>query len=568
MPLIDTVHNRYVAQVMRGCLRGCRFCQAGYIYRPLRECDAETIYQTTLRQVGACRWEDTSLVSLSTGDYSQIKPLLEQIVPALQQKHSRLSLPSLRLDSLDDEFVRFIKEAGQKGLTIAPEAGSQRLRDIINKNISEADILKSIHIALRHNWQNLKLYFMIGLPFEEKSDIQAIPELIDKIVKIAGKKLHINITVSPFIPKPFTPFQWQACASMEYVRSNFFWIKNELKKYRFVKVNHLDFFSFLLEAHLALGDKQTGKAILRAYQDGAKMDGWSEHLTSEIWEKHLNPADIAPKSTEKPLPWEFINCGVSRDFLLQELQNAKNISTTPDCYNQSCTGCGACNEKQSLQFSTPVQKHTLKPIKKSTAPENIQFRYRLFYPKSGGLQHLGHLDFIKHLYRIVVSDDLPIVFTSGYNKKPKLKFCPPLPLGIEGQNEFLDIFLREELPIELIYNSLKNNYLMPILAVQKVSKQSNPTNEIYTVTSKKIVCQSEIDAFLAQENFCVLNRKEKQIDLRKVVCDLTLLADNRLQISKKIEGAPIHLILAKIFQLEPTNILELVRTNFLFAEKK
>ncbi len=564
MPLINTVHNRYVAQVMRGCLRGCRFCQAGYIYRPLRECQANTIYQNTLQQVDACRWEDTSLVSLSTGDYSQIKPLLQQLVPALKQKHSRLSLPSLRLDSLDDEFIGFIKKAGQKGLTIAPEAGSQRLRNIINKNISQEDILKTVRIALAHQWQNIKLYFMIGLPFEQKEDIAAIPQLIDKIVQLAGKKLKINITISPFIPKPFTPFQWQACASVEYVRHNFFWLKNELKKYRFVKLNHLDFFSFLLEAHLALGNRQTGKAILSAYQDGAKMDGWSEHLSSDIWSKHLNLEEIAEKPLDQPLPWEFIDCGVTRQFLLQELTKAKNASTTKDCYHGDCSGCGVCGQELTLQFSPPMEQHQLKPIVKSTTAENIQFRYRLFYPKSGGLKHLGHLDFIKHLYRIVVTDTLPLVFTSGFHKKPKLKFCPPLPLGVEGQCEYLDIFLREEVATQVVYDKLKNNYLVPILKVQKVTKHSAPKGEIYQIECHKPICPSQLGAFLEQDEFWVTNRKSKEINLRKIVRDIQLPTANTLQISKQMEGASIHLLLKEIFVLTPDKIKQIFRERFVF----
>ncbi len=565
MPLIDTVHNRYVAQVMRGCLRGCRFCQAGYIYRPLREYDAESIYKSTLEQVHACRWEDTSLMSLSTGDYSQIKPLLQEIVPALQREHSKVSLPSLRLDSLDDEFISFIHSAGQKGLTIAPEAGSQRLRDIINKNISEEDILKTIRIALAHQWQNLKLYFMIGLPFEQKSDIAAIPELIEQIVKLAGKKLHINITISPFIPKPFTPFQWQECASVDYIRENFFWLKNELKKYRFVKLNHLDFFSFLLEAHLALGDLATGKAILHAYQDGAKMDGWSEHLSSEIWSKHLDAKIVAPKPLDQPLPWEFIDCGVTREFLLQELQKSKDCATTGDCYHGDCTGCGVCSGDLQLQFSAPIPQHQLPPLVQSNIPENIQFRYRVFYRKSGDLKYLGHLDFIKHLYRVVLTDELPLIFTSGYHKKPKLKFCPPLPLGVEGQNEYLDIFLREDRPTQQVFEQLKANYLLPILDVQKVAKQSMPTGEIYQVECQNIIDPAQIDTFLAQESFLVLNRKEKEIDLRKLVTDIKLPTSNTLLVSKKIEGAPISLILSKLFGITSSDINQIERQKFLFS---
>ncbi len=564
MPLINTVHNRYVAQVMRGCLRGCRFCQAGYIYRPLREYDAESLYKTTLQQVNRCRWEDASLLSLSTGDYSQIKPLLKQLVPALHREHSKTSLPSLRLDSLDDDFIGFIDSAGQKGLTIAPEAGSQRLRDIINKNISEEDILKTIRIALAHKWQNLKLYFMIGLPFEQEQDITAIPQLIDKIVAIAGKKLHINITISPFIPKPFTPFQWQACASVEYIRENFFWLKNELKKYRFVKLNHLDFFSFLLEAHLALGDRDTGKAILHAYQEGAKMDGWSEHLNSEIWTKHLKAKSVAAKSIEQPLPWDFIDCGVNKEFLLQELQKSKSCATTSDCYHGECTGCGVCNKDLQLQFSAPMPQHNLPPIKKSSIPENIQFRYRIFYKKSGNLKYLGHLDFIKHLYRVVLTDELPLIFTSGYHKKPKLKFCPPLPLGVEGQNEYLDIFLRENIPTQKVLEQLKPNYLLPILEVQKVSKTSAPTKEIYQVICQALIDPLKIEKFLAQDIFTVVNRKAKEIDLKKVVTDIQLPTNRTLLIYKKIEGASINLILSELLGLTSSDIVQIERVKFLF----
>ena len=523
MPLVNTVHNRYAALIMRGCLRSCRFCQAGYIYRPLREQNVDSIYENIVEQVKDCHWEESSLLSLSSGDYSQIKPLLTKLVPTLNKFHSKLSFPSLRLDSLDDDFISFLKNAGQKNLTIAPEAGSQRLRNIINKNISEDDIMKTIHIALKHNWQNIKLYFMIGLPFEQEEDIIAIPTLIDKIAQIARKKLQINITISPFIPKPFTPFQWCKCADTEYIKEKFFYIKNELKKYRFVKVNHLDFSSFLLEANLALGDKSVGKAILQAYQNGAKMDGWNEHLKYDIWEKYLPKNNLEEKPTDKDLPWDFIDCGIDKKFLLKEYEKAKEQETTPDCREENCTQCGACSDMVKNVYSkdfTAKIKVDFPQENQENYEENTQFRYRIYYQKMKNLKYLGHLDFIKLLYRMVLHGFLPIVFTNGFNKKPKLKFCQALPLGIDGENEFLDIFLNENLSEQKVFNSLKDNKFVPILKVEKIISPKEISIETYEIIDRQEISQNKIDAFLKSKEFICKNNKNKEIDLKKVVLNI------------------------------------------------
>jgi len=358
VPWVQPTHYRYVSEIMRGCSRGCRFCFAGYFYRPVRERDAQKLADNLVNEVSCYGWSEAALTSLSSSDYSCIKPLLQEIYNRIEK--ASLSLPSLRVDSIDDELTVLMNAMRQTGLTVAPEAGSQRLRNIINKNISEEEILSSVDIALKNGWQLIKFYFMIGLPWETDDDIQAIIDLIYKIIDLSGKRIQINITISPFVPKPFTPFQWAKMEDKDELIRKARWIKNSFTIHRFIKIKYHEVDSSLLECVIGRGDVKVGKLIFQAYKNGAFYDGWNEYFNFDHWQNAANDIGLNWEgytkgiSTESQLFWQDIDVGISHKFLKLEWQRAEKESTLTDCRDGICTGCGLCDDTIAPQYTEPI----------------------------------------------------------------------------------------------------------------------------------------------------------------------------------------------------------------------
>ncbi|HNQ55847.1 MAG TPA: radical SAM protein, partial [Methanothrix sp.] len=264
-------HNRYVAEIMRGCSRGCRFCHAGYFYRPVRERSVADIAAQLLQEVKASGWDEAGLISLSSSDYTCIRELMHTLLDEVDTSKTHISLPSLRVDSLDDSLISLMQSLGREGLTIAPEAGSQHLRDVINKNLSEAEIMRGVEIALRLGWQRIKLYFMLGLPTETEPDIDELIGLIERINILGKKRFSLNITLSPFTPKPFTPFQWAAMAAPEVLLNRAQRIKAAFVKARNIKIKYHTIENSLLEACLTRGDAGMAQVLYAAWQNGARF---------------------------------------------------------------------------------------------------------------------------------------------------------------------------------------------------------------------------------------------------------------------------------------------------------
>lgn len=353
VPYLNVVHDRIMLEMFRGCIRGCRFCQAGYIYRPVREKSKERLEELAKNLVKNTGYEEISLTSLSTSDYREFHSLADDLISEFKPKNVNLSLPSLRIDSISLKLLDEVNQVRKSGLTFAPEAGTQRLRDVINKGITEENILSACDKAFRSGWNTIKLYFMIGLPTETYEDLQGIVDLANKIVDTyyavpkneRTKGLSVTVSASTFVPKPFTPFQWCGQNDIETIKSKQDYLKNNLTN-RAVKFNWHEPEISVLEAVVAKGDRRLCKAIKRAFELGCKFDSWGEFFDYEKWMQAFKETGIDPKYyserqivLEETLPWDHINILVNKEFFKREYHNAINEKVTPNC-RQKCAGCG------------------------------------------------------------------------------------------------------------------------------------------------------------------------------------------------------------------------------------
>jgi len=365
VPLVETVHDRAMVELFRGCTRGCRFCQAGMVYRPVRQRKPETVRDQAISQLEATGYDEVSLMSLSSADYSAIEPLINLLLQECGRRQVAVSLPSLRVDSFSIDLANRLQELRRSGITFAPEAGTQRMRDIINKNVTEEDLMEAIGAAFANGWTTVKLYFMIGLPFETDDDVRGIAELAHKVIDRGRQviresggnpgRARVNVTVASFVPKPHTPFQWVKQDSRQEFRRKIDLLRRSIRS-RAIKLSWNDPDISLLEAALSRGDRRVGKVIEAAWSSGCRFDGWDELFEPEKWWRAfeacgLDPEQIgcAERDVDAVLPWDHISTGVSKSFLLAEFRRAERGEVTPDCRFSRCTGCGVC---PSLGVST------------------------------------------------------------------------------------------------------------------------------------------------------------------------------------------------------------------------
>lgn len=354
VPYTEVVHDRAVLEVMRGCIRGCRFCQAGFIYRPIRAKKPDTLCSQGKALCESTGYEEMSLASLSTSDHPQVEEMLDKIIDYTQEEHINLSLPSLRVDNFSKELLEKVSKVRKSGLTFAPEAGTQRLRDVINKGVTEEEIMRTSRIAFEGGYTSVKLYFMLGLPFETMEDVLGITALGQRVVdlyyslptKPKGKAVNVSISVSTFVPKPFTPFQWAAQDTYDEIVEKQHALTHSVTTRKISLAWH-EVRTSVLEGVIARGDRRLGKAIYNAWKMGCKFDSWEEFFDFDKWVKAIADAGLTmefyasrQRTPDEIFPWDHIDIGVSKAFLRREYEKASRAEVTPNC-KEHCAGCGA-----------------------------------------------------------------------------------------------------------------------------------------------------------------------------------------------------------------------------------
>ncbi len=443
VPLMQTVHDRIVLEIARGCTRGCRFCQAGMLWRPYRERNAQQVAEMADQALRSTGHDEVSLLALSSGDYSLIEPLIQNLMQKHYAERVALALPSLRVESLSETLIEEIKRTRKTSFTLAPEAGTDKMRRMINKGNTAQDLLASVDKVFAAGWKSIKLYFMIGLPGEEESDLAGIIDLAHQALRAARHRGQVTVSLSTFVPKPHTPFQWdkQLTVDETYARQNF--IRQRMNN-RNLSVKWHDARMSLLEGLFSRGDEKIGDLLECAYKKGCRFDGWSEVFRFDLWREALAETGIAAddylrnRPTGEPLPWDNIDCGVSRDFLLAERQKADEQTATPDCRYQACQNCGVCDFKDIKNIFSDQAPPVTAAREKKPALEREKV-YRLSFAKMGLSRFLSHLELAAALTHALRRSSLSLAYSEGFHPHPKISFATATSVGMASCQEYMDI---------------------------------------------------------------------------------------------------------------------------------
>ncbi len=560
VPLIEAVQDRLTLEIQRGCTHGCRFCQAGIFYRPLRERPPAALVELIRSGLPASGWDEISLSSLSSADYSQIRPLAETLVNALSGERIGLSLSSLRIDTFSVELAELVARVRKSGFTFAPEAGSQRLRNVINKGVREEDLLTAVEAAYAKGWQRVKLYFMLGLPTETEEDVADIVTLVGKVRSIArryGGSRKVTVSVGAFIPKAHTPFQWEACTSRERLIQRGRRLRDAISS-RWSTVRFHDPDVSRIEAILSRGDRRLSAVLLAVWRRGARFDGWSDHFDPDRWQAAFGEAGLDPEhylgaiAHDRGLPWDHIDLGVSRSFLARERDRAYAGAITPDCRGGHCHQCGVgclpgaeladppapeqwarMEARVRAAFPRGATQNAPQDAPQGATDERPEPRlgYRLTFAKRGRLRFISHLETMKLIQRIMRMTRWPLAYSAGHNPHPKISFGPPLPLGVEGGAELMDVTLLEALRGNHLcaFNERAPQGLLVSAAVRIQSKSASLAAEAvegdYEVRipadlRRRAEREERVEAFIRAGSVIVVKAskgRQKTVDLKRCV---------------------------------------------------
>jgi radical SAM family uncharacterized protein len=471
VPFAGVIQERLGLEIMRGCTQGCRFCQAGYWYRPVREHDPAAVVERLERQVDETGFEEVGLLSLSSADYSQIEPLVYHLADALADRRVSVSLPSLRADAFSVGLAEAVSRVRKSGFTFAPETGSDRLRRVINKTFTNADMIRAAEAAFAKGWNTIKVYAMIGLPTETDDDLEELARLAEALTatgrRIRGRSVEVKVSVGCFVPKAWTPFQWQPFVPVDELYRRIHLLRARFRRVRGARLTWSNPEESALEALLSRGGRGLARTIERAHDLGAVFDGWGDHLDLEAWRQAIAetgvdlPRELGGRGLADPLPWDVIDAGVRKGYLKAEWRRAEREAETEDCKWGRCYRCGIPGDGADTQLaacSLPLlgaalpeaqrpkaAAYRLRPEPRVPPPAPVESqppvhrRYRFTFTKLGDARYLSHRQVMDALERALRAARVPVRYTEGYNPHIRLSMGPALGVGHEGEAELFDV---------------------------------------------------------------------------------------------------------------------------------
>ena len=612
VPYSSSVQDRAVVEIRRGCGRMCRFCQPGHVTLPIRERSADEIIKITKELVKNTGYDEYSLLSLSSNDYGNIKEVIKELAVDFNDKKISVSLPSQRIDGFNLELANLVQSVRKSTMTLAPEAGSQRLRNVIKKNITEEQIMNAVLTLYENGWSRVKFYFICGLPTETVEDMDEMAELFRRIryrSKLLKKEkdlkhsLDLTCTLSIFVPKPFTPFQWCGQMDLDKVTEHIHHLMDQVKHIKGVKVNYHEKFVSLIEAVLTRGDESLCKYIEALYKKGCYLDAWGDYFDKNVWfetaeQLGISLKDLAQKQylTTDDLPWNFVDVGINNEWFISEYNEAFRINSespnvVPTCQHH-CVGCGVCqnfNVKKIIDKPFELSDNAKKIVVKqaedpSVCPKDIKptFRYRIKLTKTGILRYFSHLDWQNTFHKAVSRSGLNVAFSHGYNPVMKISMGIALPLFCESKTELVDIEFLENYEPENIIKALQK--VMPndskILAVTQIDKSEPAIDHKVAWAEYKIkILNSTVEKFqklvyntekvLSQDEILVERKNKKGLvkttDIKKSIGAYSFKENCLFIVLKAGQDNNIPSLRADVLMdiIAPEYVFNITRTKFL-----